>query len=215
MRGAMVGLGMALVLAALGAPAGAAPVLVETVVAEVGGTPITAGDVALARALGLFDLPPAAGAITAEHVERYIRARLVVDEAARLDLAVEDAEVDAAWQRLAGARGGPVAFEAWLAGHAVEPAWARRLLREHLVQERFVELRFGAFVFVLEEDVTAALGPGQHTPEARARARERLRAEIAGRRLAEWLQETAQRVEVRRRLPPGGLVALPGLTTAP
>ncbi|HSL52367.1 MAG TPA: hypothetical protein VK878_25135 [Candidatus Deferrimicrobiaceae bacterium] len=191
------------------APAPAVPVLVDTVVATVGAATVTAGDVALARALGLFGFTPTTGPIGAAEVDRSVRAHLVVDEANRLDIVVDEAEVEAAWRALAERWGGSAALAGWLADNAVEPAWARRLLRDDVRHERFVELRFRAFVFVLEEDVSAALGPGEHTPAARERAREWLRAEIAERRLAEWLEEAAQRVPVRRLLSPEDTVFLP------
>ena len=190
-------------------PAPAAPVLVDTVLATVGATTVTAADVALARALGLFGFTPTPGPIGAAEVDRSVRAHLVVDEANRLDIVVDEAEVEAAWRALAERWGGSAALAGWLADNAVEPAWARRLLRDDVRHERFVELRFRAFVFVLEEDVSAALGPGEHAPAARERARERLRAEIAERRLAEWLEEAAQRVPVRRLLSPEDTVFLP------
>jgi len=201
-------IGLLLALLAPG-PAPAAPALVETVLATVGATTVTAGDVALARALGLFGFTPATGPIGAAEVERSIRAHLVVDEAERLDLVVDEAEVETAWRLLAGRRGGGAALAGWLDDNAIELAWARRLLRDHLRHERFVELRFRAFVFVLEDEVTAALGPGEHAPAARERARERLRAELADRRLAEWLEEAARRVPTRRLLSPDDTVSLP------
>jgi hypothetical protein len=204
-------------LLALLAPAltPAAPVLVDTVLATVGATPVTAADLALARALGLFGFTPATGPIGAAEVERSVRAHLVVDEANRLDIVVDEAEVEAAWRALAERWGGSAALAGWLADNAVEPAWARRLLRDDVRHGRFVELRFRAFVFVLEEDVSAALGPGEHAPAAREQARERLRTEIAERRLAEWLEEAAQRVPVRRLLSPEDAVPLPWPTPPP
>jgi hypothetical protein len=195
-------------LTLLGAvPAPAAPTLADAVVATVGAATLTASDVALARALGLFGFTPGAGPIGAAEVERMIRARLVVGEAERLDVGVDEAAVDAAWRALAERWGG--ALDAWLADNAIEPGWARRALRDHLRYDRFVELRFRAFVFVLEEDVTAALGPGTHGPEARERARQRLRAQMTEGRLAEWLDEASGRVTVRRRLGPSEVVPLP------
>jgi len=203
----------ALVLAAgllAPAPAATAPALVDAVLAAVDAAPVTAGDVALARALGLFGFTPSSPApIVAADVERLIRARLVVDEAERLDIVIGDADLEAAWRALAERHGGGAALDARLARSAVEPAWARRMLRDHLRHERFVELRFRAFVFVLEDEVTAALGPGEHAPAARERARERLRAELADRRLAEWLEEAARRVPTRRLLSPDDTVSLP------
>jgi hypothetical protein len=205
------------VVTALLAPASApaAPVLVDRVLAAVGDSLVTASDVALARGLALFGFQPAATSITAAEVERMIRARLVVDEARRLDLVVEEAEVEAAWRALADRRDGSAALAAWLADNAIEPAWARGRLADHLRHERFLELRFRAFVFVLEEDISAALGPGEHLPAARDRAREQLRAEIVGRRLAEWLQEAARRTRIRRLLPADQEVPLPWAEALP
>jgi hypothetical protein len=192
------------------APVATAPALVDAVLAAVDAAPVTAGDVALARALGLFGFTPSSPApIVAADVERLIRARLVMDEAGRLDIVIGDAELEAAWQALAERHGGGGALHGWLARSAVEPMWARRMLRDHLRHERFAELRFRAFVFVLEEEVSAALGPGEHPPDARDRARERLRSETAERGLAEWVEEAARRAQIRRLLPPEAVVPLP------
>jgi hypothetical protein len=204
----LVLIGIVLALLAPG-PAPAAPVLVDTVVATVGATPVTAGEVALARALGLFGFAPAAGPIEAADVERLLRVRLVLEEAQRLDIAVDEAEVETAWRALADRWGGDAALAEWLNVNAIEPEWARRMLRDHLRHERFVELRFREFVFVREADVTAALGSGEDTPAARDRARERLRTEEAERRLAEWLEEEAQDVPILRLLAPPDAVPLP------
>ena len=59
----------------------------DQVVAEIDGTPVAASDVAIARALGLFELNPAPRAIEATDVERYVDGRLLTREAARLGLA--------------------------------------------------------------------------------------------------------------------------------
>lgn len=189
-------------------PAAARPGLVETVVAVVNETPVLAGDVVLARALGLFGFEPAVGPLGPPEVERMIRARLVLEEAERVGIDASAPDVDEAWRGLADRAGGAEPLAAWLVEHAVETDWARRLLRDHVRHERFVELRFRAFVFVGEDEVDAALGPGPHPPEARDRTRERLRSAAAERRLAEWLREAAERARLRRLLAPDGTVAL-------
>jgi hypothetical protein len=181
---------------------------VETVVAVVNETPVLAGDVVLARALGLFGFEPAVGPLGPAEVERMIRARLVLEEAERVGIEASAADVDEAWRRLADRSGGEARLAAWLAEHAVEADWARRLVREDVRHDRFVELRFRAFVFVGEDEVDAALGPGPHPHEARDRARERLRSATAERRLAEWLREAAERARLRRLLAPDGTVTL-------
>ena len=186
---------------------------VDAVVAEVDGTVVTASDVALARALGLFALGPAAGPLSAPEVERYVDGRLLVREAARIGVegtAVERAE---AWTEAAARAGGEAALGAWLAAAGVDVAWARRMVDDDLGARRFVELRFRALAFVSEGDVSAALGPGPHGDVARETTRARLTEEAARGRLAEWLAEARARGSVRRLVGEGGSVPdpIPGL----
>src|SRR5262249_26311292 len=84
MRGvwpAVIGLAV-LAVAGLGA-AGAAG-LVDTVVAEVGTSPIMLSDVTLARALGVLGLEPSDGPVSDAELGRYLDAQLVLREAAQL-----------------------------------------------------------------------------------------------------------------------------------
>src|SRR5262249_42269761 len=69
---------------------------VDSVVAEVEGTEVTASDIALARALGLFGLVPAAGSLSAGEVDRYADGRLLVREATRIGVEVAEADRAAA-----------------------------------------------------------------------------------------------------------------------
>lgn len=106
---------LVLLLAVLAGPALAAePRFVDALVAEVGGAPVAASDVALARALGLFGLVRAAGPLGADEVERYARAQLVVREATRLGLEISAEDLVAAWAAAAAPWGGVAALEAWL-----------------------------------------------------------------------------------------------------
>lgn len=195
-------------LLALGPPSAAATV-VDAVLAEVGGQPVTASDVALARALSALGLSPSAAPIGTDDVERVVGARLEVAEAERLGIGPSEAERDRAWAATAARLGGSEAVAAWLAEAAVEPAWARRLVAQDLARRHFVALRFRAFVFVTEAEVMAALGPGEHSPAERERQREALREAETERRRAEWLAETRARVPVRLRLAPGETVPAP------
>ena len=188
-------------------PAGAA--LVDAVLAEVAGQPVTASDVALARALGLFGLSPSAASIRTGDLDTLIAARLEVAEAERLDISVAPEERERAWQAAAVRLGGAEPLAAWLGRAAVEPAWARRLVEQDLVRQRFVDLRFRSFVFVTERQVLDSLGPGEHPAAARERARERLREAETERRRAEWRQEARARVPVRLLLGPGETVPCP------
>jgi hypothetical protein len=199
----------AAVLAVLLAPAPGRAAFVDAVLVTVDGTPVTASDVALARTLGVLGLSPSAEPIGGPDLERLVRARLMIAEAERVDLEVTDEAVAAVWQEAAARHGGPAALDAWLASVGVEREWARRMARDEARRRRFVELRFQAFVFVLEADVAAALGPGEHGAEARDGMRERLRAEAVARRLDEWLREATERATVRRVLGPGERVPVP------
>ena len=183
----------------LGAAFGQAEVrFLDRMVAEIDGALVTASDVAIARALGLFDLNPAPRAIEATDVERYVNGRLLAREAARLGLETTADERTEAWAAAAGWAGGQAVLEAWLRTADVDPAWARRLVDEDLITRRFVELRFRDLAFVSETEVTAALGPGAHGEAAREAVRARLEGDAARRQLGEWLAEARARSVIRR-----------------
>lgn len=183
--------------------------LADAVLADVAGYTVTASEVALARALAVFELAPSAAPLGADDVERVVGARLEVAEAERLGIGPSAAERDRAWADTAGRLGGAAAFAAWLDRAAVEPEWARRLVDSELARQQFIDLRFRAFVFVTEADVTAALGPGDHPPAERERRREALREAETDRRRAEWLREARARVPVWIRLGPADSVPCP------
>ncbi len=183
--------------------------LVDAVLAEVEGQVVTASDVALARGLSLFGASPSPAPIGSDDVERLITARLVVNEARRLGIGATADDVEQAWGAAARRVGGPAGLDRWLEQAGVDRAWAQSLIAADLEWQRFIDLRFRSFVFVPLDDVRAALGPGDHSPEVRARARAMLEAREAERRLAEWRVETERRVTVRRLLAPGASVACP------
>jgi hypothetical protein len=175
----------------------------------VAGQTVTASDVGLARALGVFGLAPSAAPIGTRDLEALIGARLEVAEAERVDVGVTPEEGERAWQATAARLGGAEALAAWLARAAVEPAWARRMVEQDVVRQRFVDLRFRSFVFVTEAEVLASLGPGEHPAAERERGRQRLREAETERRRAEWHEETRARVPVRLLLGPGQTVPCP------
>ena len=175
----------------------------DGVVAEIDGALVAASDVAIARALGLFELHPAPRALEATDVERYVDGRLLVREATRLGLETTADERTEAWAAAAGRAGGQASLEAWLRSADVDPTWARRLVDEDLMRRRFVELRFRDLAFVSEAEVTAAMGPGAHGEAAREAVRARLEGDAARRRLGEWLVETRARSVIRRLVDEG------------
>jgi len=183
--------------------------LVDAVLAEVEGQVITASDAALARALSLFGLSPSSEAIGYDDAERLITARLVVNEARRLGIGGTEDEVEQAWEAAARRVGGEAVLDGWLEQAGVGRAWARAMVAADFDWRRFIDLRFRAFVFVPVDDVLAELGPGDHSPAARARVRAALEEREVERRLGEWRAETERRVTVRRLLGPGDSVACP------
>ncbi|HEY3065976.1 MAG TPA: hypothetical protein VGL09_09310 [Methylomirabilota bacterium] len=183
--------------------------LVDAVVGEVEGRVATASDVALARALGLFGFTATNAAITPPDVDRLLDAWLVVAEAQRLGIGGGPDEVEAAWGTVAQRFGGAAALDAWLERVAVEAGRARAMVGDHSRWERFIEVRFREFAFVLPDDVTAALGAGVHSEAEQASARERLQAAETERRLAAWLADRRQRTTVQRVLYEGSTLPDP------
>jgi hypothetical protein len=182
---------------------------VDAVVAEVDGAVVAASDVALARALGLFGLAPAAGPLSAAEVERYADSRLLLREAIRIGVEVAEADRTAAWDAVAARAGGETALAAWLAAADVEVDWARRMVDDDLSIHRFIELRFRALAVVSEAELSAALGPGAHSEAEREAARARLEGEAARHRLAEWRSEARARGVVRQLTGESGQVPDP------
>ena len=195
-----------LVIAALSlvGPRPAASTLVDAVLGEVDGHVVTASDIALARALGLFGFQPSTAPITASDLERLVAARIVVREARQIGVGGSPAEIDEAW-RAAAERAG----HAWLDATGVEPEWARATVAADVQWHRFIDARFRAFVFVSEPEVRAALGPGDHGPDERARMRAMLGEREVQRRLSAWIAESEERLRVRRLLAPGDSVPCP------
>ena len=181
----------------------------DEVVAEIDGALVAASDVAIARALGLFELHPAPRALEATDIERYVDGRLLVREATRIGLETTADERTQAWAAAADRAGGQALLEAWLRLADVDPAWARRLVDEDLLRRRFVELRFRDLAFVSEAEVTAAMGPGTHSEAAREAVRARLEGDAARQRLGEWLVETRARSVIRRLVDEGARVPDP------
>ncbi|HXJ80763.1 MAG TPA: hypothetical protein VMS64_19060 [Candidatus Methylomirabilis sp.] len=180
-------------LATVAASSAAPPPPVDMVLAEIASAPVTLSDVALARALGVLGLDPSPGPITDADLTRYLDAQLATREATQLAIEVAPADVDRAWETAGGA-----ALGDRLGAVGVDPAWARRLIAADLKMKRFVDLRFRAFAFVTDFDIDEALGPGSHDEAARARTRERLRAEMVDRAFAAWTEDARRRVTVRR-----------------
>jgi hypothetical protein len=194
-------------LLAPGAPS-AAP-LVDALIGVVDGKTVSASDVALARALGVFGFAPSTAPISRDEFDRYTDARLLLDEAGRIGISAEPAEIDRAWAAVVARAGGDGALDRWLDAQAIDRAWARRLVEQDVVRRRFFEARFAAFVFPDDAAVTAALGPGQHDEAAREAARTRLIREAADRAQAEWLQAARLRATIQILLPPGATLTPP------
>ena len=187
-------------LAALlgGASAGeAAETFVDAALASVSGTIIAAGDVAIARALSLFGARPSDAPIGKLDAERLVDGRLIEQEAVQLAIGGDPQDAEDAWRTAAERVGGMPALRAWMEHTHLDEAWVRKLVEADLRWRRFIDLRFRAFVFVSEAEVTEALGPDVHAQQVREKTRDRLRAEATNRDVAEWMAEARKRVAVR------------------
>lgn len=171
---------------------------VDAMVAQVDLYTIAASDIALARALGLYGLPPDKGPIRVEDVDRFIDARLIVAEAERLDIVPSAEALEKAWREVAARRGGMKRFREWLAEKGIAQDWARRMAHSDAQRKHFTEIRFERFVFIPEEEIKKALGPGPAGEDERERVREALRKKRAERQLALWLEEQRKRTPIRR-----------------
>jgi hypothetical protein len=148
-----------LVLGGLLAHAGVGPAaatLIDVVVGQVDSAVVSASDIALARALGLFGFTPSNAPIDAADVDRYARALSDVLEASRLGLGPTPAEIDQAWAALKERHGGP-ALRAWLESAAIDIVWARRALEAHLRWRAWAEFHEGF------ADVPASAGASSDT----------------------------------------------------
>lgn len=171
---------------------------VDAIVAQVDLHTITASDIGLARALGLYGLAPSKGPIRTADIDRLIDARLIIAESIRLNINPPAELVEKAWLEVANRRGGTEPFHEWLKQRGIAEAWARRMVSSDARRNYFVQLRFTRFVFIPEEEMTRALGSGRHGSEERERTRGALRQKQAEKDLARWLEEQRKRVKIRR-----------------
>jgi hypothetical protein len=199
---------MAGLLSALAAAAGAAPAL-DMLLAQVEVRTVAASDIALARALSVLGFAPSTGPIERRDVERFVDVLIMIDEAGRIGLAVDQADVERAWAATAARVGSDATLDRWLGTYGIDRAWARRLVEDDILRLRFFEARFAAFVFVGDEEVSRVLGPGPHDEATRERTRERLARETAEKAQAEWLLAARRRANIRILVPDGRPVALP------
>jgi hypothetical protein len=194
-------LGVLVCLACVGAlgtssPALAAGAFLDAVLASVAGKTVTVTDVAIGRALSLFGLRPSEAPIGRADVESLANAVLMEREAAQLAIGDNREEVQAAWDEASDRVGGMPALRTWMTQAGLDEAWVKSLVERDLRRQRFIDLRFRAFAFVSDAEVTAALGPGVHGPDALERARELLRLQAIDRAVADWLADARARTPV-------------------
>jgi hypothetical protein len=189
--------------------------VVDAVLAIVDGAVITASDIALARALGLYGFTPSTHPIDVREVERYVRVQLVTVEAGRLAITPAPDRVEEMWRAIEARAGGATALETWLAANGIDRSWARRAVEAHERWQRFIELRFVEFTFVSPDEVTAALGPGEHGTEAEERVRARLRRDKSERALTAWVDTRVREATIARVLRNGETLPVPFLAPQP
>jgi hypothetical protein len=190
--------------------AGAAPPAppFDVLLAQVEARTVAASDVALARALRVFGFTPSTEPIDRSDVQRFVDALLIVEEAGRIGLSVNPADAERAWAAVA-ARVGSATLERWLKAHHIDQAWARRFVEAEVLRARFFEARFAGFVFVGDEQITGALGPGPHDEAVRERTREQIARATAEKAQTEWLVAARRLARTRILLPEGGTVEAP------
>ena len=171
--GLLVGLAC---VSALGAssPALAAGAFLDAVLASVAGKTVTVTDVAIGTGAVTIRFAAIGGAHWQGGVESLANAVLMEREAAQLAIGDNREETQAAWDEAADRVGGMPALRTWMTQAGLDEAWVKSLVERDLRRQRFIDLRFRAFAFVSDADVTAALGPGAHGPDALERAREAL-----------------------------------------
>lgn len=190
---------------------GAAPPAppLDVLLAQVEARTVAASDIALARAMGVLGFTPSPGPIERGDIERFVDALLIVEEAGRIGLAVDEADAERAWAVVAARVGSVTTLERWLEAHHIDPAWARRLVEADVLRTRFFDARFAAFVFVGDEEIARVLGAGPHDETARERTREQLARAAAEKAQAEWLVAARRRARIRILLPEGHSVEAP------
>jgi hypothetical protein len=194
---AVLGLALALVAGGLCSAGQAAESFLDAALASVDGRMIAASDVTIARALSLFGARPSDASIRKLDAERLVDARLIEQEAVQLAIGGSPQEFDDAWQAAAEGVGGMPALRTWIDQAGLTESWVRRLVEQDLRWRRFIDLRFRSFVFVSEDEIAQVLGPGDHSPEAREKTRERLQTDATNRDLEAWLVEALKRATVR------------------
>lgn len=181
----------------------------DAILAEVELHTVTASDVALARALGLFGLEPSNRPIRTEDLQRFLDALLIVNEASRLNIQASEDELSQVRQAAASLFGGRRKLEAWLEDTGIDAAWTEKLFKQEADRNHFVEQRFGKFVFVSEEQISDALGPGAHGAKEREDKRAVLIQKRAKSELEQWLEEQRQQTQINYLMEKGASVPMP------
>jgi hypothetical protein len=112
------------------------------VLAEVDGTMITAADVGVARALSLFGLRPSREPIRQADTDRLLDARLIEQEAIRLNVEGSEEEIEAAWASAVERMGGVEPVLAWLMQAQLEPDWVRAFVEADVRRQRLLAASF-------------------------------------------------------------------------
>jgi hypothetical protein len=155
--------------------------LVDAVLAVVEARTVAASDVALARALGVLGFQPSTSPIDRADLERFIDVLLILDEATRVGVAADPAQIDGAWTAAVAGWGDETTFQRWLDANTLQRSRARRLVEDDVVRARFIETRF--------TELTA----GESAEQAQR----------------EWLEAARRRASIRVLLPAETSMELP------
>jgi hypothetical protein len=198
--------------------AGSAPLrgaeLLDRVIAVVSGTVITLSDARAAIAFGLVETRDARDPIEAA-MQWFVDRRLVLDEAIRYDAGeVDAAGVDQALSAVLQRFPSDDAYRGELARLGLDDAGVRRLLRDTLAAQQYVERRFNVMLPATDEQLREYFAGHperfvrDHRPlsfeEAIDQVREVLQQERRREALADWLDRLRRRADVTEIYQPPG-----------
>ena len=198
------GLGAALVLLLL-QPAHAPAELIERVLAAVNYEVITLSDLQQAMAFNAALGGKAGGGQTAsETLEGLVNRKLIVQEAARVKFEeVPDQDAAGELATLRRHLGTDDAFRELLAGMHASEEQLRRMLRERLVVERFLEKKIGLFARATREEAHEYYAghpqefTGRSFPEVQKELTTVLSKQKAGQQLDQFIGELRNRADIR------------------
>ena len=180
--------------------------IIDRILAVVDGSIITQSDLLGALRLGLLGPEPSRASIP-EVLDRLIERRLILSEVERYAPPdPPDAEVDRRVAELRAAAGSAADVESTLKVTGITPEQLRRLVRDELRINSYLEQRFGAAIQPVEEEILQYYRDHQARftrggtvvpyADARGEARAALAAERRSATIGQWVSSLRRRANV-------------------